>query len=158
MSKHYLLNVAFQWNGGVTPEEQAALDYAVNGAGPAPQAWPDHPAFQGGGPGAPIPRAYGGFADGEFVCVHWRGAAPAGRSGVTLLLPGIKDIQGWYDALKFVDWLCSIGQSQGLVGYIVEEDDPSAATLLYSFDGLLYLREEKKAGDVVSFRTGQARA
>lgn len=141
--------------------EKAALDSLVNGVGDVQSGTGlGHPYFQAGQSLSPLASGYkGGFPLGEYLAVYWRrGAVPTGHSGVSLLLPGIKDAQGWYDTLKFVDWLCSLTKSEGLIGYISDEENQSSFSLLYSFDGCLYFRDEKEAGNVVSFATGQPRS
>lgn len=161
MSKHYLLNISVALKSEVSAAEKAALDFLINGVGNMQTgAALVHPYFQAGQSLSPLASGYrSGFPLGEYMSVYWRrGEVPLENSGVSLLLPGIKDIQGWYDTLKFVDWLCSLTKSEGLIGYITDEENQSSFSLLYSFDGRLYFRDEKEIGNVVAFSTGQPRS
>lgn len=103
----------------------------------------------------PLPHAYVSFRPGDFVCEYWAdGVGP--RAGITLKLPSIKDLQGWYEALMLVDWICSLVAGDAFVGYIQDETDRCALSLLYSLGGALYFRAENaKSAELVRLTTGE---
>ena len=158
MAKHYILHFSAELITPVDPRADAVLRYLISGAGPAPAAWPAHQFFSMDKAFMelrPLPHAFANFRPGDFVSEYW--ADDAGpRSGVTLRLPGIKDLQGWFEVLTFADWICSLTGGDACVGYIQDEEDRCAVSLLYASGQALHFRDENAApAGVVRFTTGE---
>jgi hypothetical protein len=158
MSKHYILHLSAELITPVDPHAEAVLRYLISGMGPAPQAWPAHQFFlmeRVSMELRPLPRGFTNFKAGDFVCEYWADEVGP-RSGVTLRLPGIKDLQGWFEALTFADWLCSLTGSDACIGYIQDEEDRCALSLLYALGGALYFRAENiESAELVRLTTGE---
>lgn len=156
MSVHYTLHLSIILKKSLSDEDIATLDFLVDGK-PKPSVLPPFPCFSD--PIAvgsrPLTAGYSSFFPGEYVCTYWKTDLVVARSGINLILPSIKDLQGWWEILRLVDWLCSISEEDGLIGYMVEEDDPVSITLLYSFNGKLYFHDKKDLKGLISFTTGE---
>ncbi len=158
MSGHYTLHLSIELAQPVDPQADATLRYLVVGDGPAPDAWPEHAFFAMERVGVelrPLPQVYAASPSGDWVAAYWQDAIGP-RAGVTLKLPGLKDLQGWYEALVFADWLCALASGDGFVGYIQDEQSRSAKSLLCVRGQALYLRDESNASDRwFCLRTGE---
>jgi hypothetical protein len=120
-----------------------------------PTVFPTYPCFEDADTLRPLSIGYGSFEPGEYVCDYWSSGSKIARSGINLILPSIKDLQGWWETLRLTDWLASIAEKDGFMGYMIEEDDPISMTLLHSFNGKLYFQKDKYANGLVSFSTGE---
>jgi hypothetical protein len=136
--------------------DEDVLQFLVNGDNKKPHIFPSHPYFDDMGKIISWPGMYkNGFVVGQYLSSYWRSGSTGERAGVSLILPGIKELQGWYDALKFVDWLCSLVKIDGFIGFIVEEDNRNSMSVLYSIGGKLFFRDEKTLLGLISFSTGE---
>lgn len=149
MSRHYTLHLSVELALPVDPRADATLRYLVAGTGPAPEAWPEHAFFTMERIAMdlrPLPQVYAAFLAGDWVAAYWQDAIGP-RTGVTLKLPGLKDLQGWYEALMFADWLCALASGDGIVGDVQDEESRSPKSLLRVQGQALYLRDGSNALD-----------
>ena len=156
MSKHYLLNIAVLLKSDISLEDEAILNFMINGVGSIESIKDKMLFFTSEAEKKSLIFGYKKniFVDGEYISIFWKNNLYEKNSGIRLVLPGIKDIQGWYESLKFVSWLCKLVKFDGLIGYIVDEENLCEHSFLYSLEGNLYFRDEKNLNNIVSFLTG----
>lgn len=158
MAKHYILHFSAELTTPVDSCADAVLRYLISGEGRQPEAWPAHQFFSMDKAIMelrPLPHTWANLRPGDFVSEYWTDNVGP-RSGVTLRLPGIKDLQGWFEALTFVDWICSMVAGDACVGYVQDEEDRGAISLLCASAQALYFKDDKVAPEgMVRFTTGE---
>ena len=154
MANYYKLNISFSVRKDLQLNEFSALSHLVNGAGDMPENLPDHEFFYKENVKniVSIPYVYRDFTFGEYSSSFWIAEM---SQGITILLPGIKDSEGWYQKLKFVDWLCTFCIKDCFLGYISQEYDEYSVSLLYSVKRKLYFKNSKDLKYLNSFSTGE---
>ena len=154
MANHYKLCLSFELRKELLANEKASLDHFINNRGAISSDLPIHDFFlkENNKNLVPIPSLYKNFVAGEYYSEYW---IRDNSHGVTLLLPGIRDLEGWYQRLKFVDWLCSMSQRDCYLGCISQEYDDFSTSLLYSIKNKLYFKDIKELTDLNSFSTGE---
>lgn len=159
MSKHYLLNITISLKPEISLEEELILNYMINDIGSIDHIRNKLTFFDSEQATESLIVGYKNskFTQGEYISIYWKNEFIKNSSGVQLMLPSIKDIHGWYESLKFINWLCPLVKADGLIGFIVEEDNLQAHSFLYSFDGVLHFSDDKHTFTVTSFLTGDMR-
>jgi hypothetical protein len=154
MANYYKLSISFELRENLLASEKAALNHFINGSIERPEELPVHDYFLVGNEKnlISIPSLYKTFVTGEYCSIYW---INDNSHGITLLLPGIRDLEGWYQRLKFVGWLCSMSQKDCYLGYISQEYDDFSMSLLYSIRNKLYFKDIKKLKNLNSFSTGE---
>jgi hypothetical protein len=159
MSKHYLLNITISLKSKISLEEEVILNYMINNVGNIDHIRNKLTFFDSDEKRESFAAGYKNskFTHGEYISVFWKNELMKNSSSVQLILPSIKDIQGWYQSLKFVNWLCPLVKADGLIGFIVDEGNLEAHSFLYTFDGILHFSDEKNTFEITSFLTGNIR-
>jgi hypothetical protein len=154
MANYYKLNASFDFRNDLLENEKSTLNYLLNGKGAMPGDLPAHMFFSEENKKniISLPVIYKNFTNGEYHSDYW---STATSNGASLLLPGIRDLEGWYQTLKFVDWLCSMAQRDCFCGYICQEYDNFSISLLYSVKEKLYFKDVKELQGLNSFSTGE---
>ena len=133
------------------------IDFLINTNPSLPETLPRHDFFSSSRNLIPYRVAYKDFPHGQYASLFWKTTLEGiHESGVHLLIPGIKDSEGWFDELSKLSWLSSLSDVSGFIGTIVDDLPNQGVELLYVFDKMLYFGKIPTT-ELTNFATGENR-